>query len=229
MRRARGFTLVELAVALAVIGLLIGMLMVPLNAQVDQQRINDTRKQLDLVTEAILGFAVANGRLPCPAVATTANTVAGAGAENFAAPSCVGAVAGVVVGVVPWATLGLPEVDAWERRFTYVATDTFADNLPAGMPASFALTDTGNLIVTSGGVTIANGMAAVIVSHGKNGLGGFRTDGVQVGGASGDELENANGNITFVAKIPDTAFDDLVVWVSPNILKSRMVAANRLP
>ena len=48
MRRMRGFTLVELAVALAVIGLLLGMLIVPLNSQIDQQRTNDTRKQLNL-------------------------------------------------------------------------------------------------------------------------------------------------------------------------------------
>ena len=42
MTNARGFTLVELAVALAVIALLLGMLVVPLNTQVDQNRINET-------------------------------------------------------------------------------------------------------------------------------------------------------------------------------------------
>jgi len=229
MKRTHGFTLVELAVALAVIGLLLGMLIVPLNAQVDQRHINDTRKQLDLITEAILGFAVTQGRLPCPATPSTPNTSAGAGTENKpASPSACN----LTQGVVPWAALGLPETDSWGRRFTYRVTGILADDPVGGLQATFALTDTGDITVTSGGgapVNIANAVAAVVVSHGKNGLGAFRTDGIQVAGAAADELENADADATFIARIPDLAFDDLVVWISPNVLKSRMVAANRLP
>lgn len=226
MRKQRGFTLVELAVALAIVGLLLGMLIVPLNAQVDQQRISDTQKQLNLITEAILGFAVANGRLPCPATPGTANTVAGAGSENKPGATCA-----LSDGVLPWAALGLPETDAWGRRFTYRVTTAMADDPAGGLQASFTLTDNGGITIKSSaaGVTIASNVAAVVVSHGKNGLGAYQTSGAQIAGAAGDELENANADATFVSKIPDPAFDDLVAWVSPNVLKSRMVAANRLP
>lgn len=48
-------------------------------------------------------------------------------------------------------------------------------------------------------------------------------------GATGDELENANANLTFVAAQPSGSFDDLLTWVVPSILKSKMVAAGRLP
>jgi prepilin-type N-terminal cleavage/methylation domain-containing protein len=226
MRRARGFTLVELAVALAVIGLLLGMLVMPLSAQVDQQRNSETQKLLGLNTEAVLGFAVANGRLPCPATPGTATGVAGAGVENKPGAAC-----GLTEGVLPWATLGVQETDAWGRRFTYRVTLVLADDPTGGLQASFMLTDTGDITVkaTSGGASIATNVAAVIVSHGKNGLGAIQTSGVQLAGAAGDELENANADANFVSKLPDTAFDDLVAWVSPNVLKSRMVAANRLP
>ena len=50
MRRAAGFTLIEMAVSLAIIALLLGVLMVPLNTQIDQQRINETNKQLTLIS-----------------------------------------------------------------------------------------------------------------------------------------------------------------------------------
>jgi prepilin-type N-terminal cleavage/methylation domain-containing protein len=226
MRRSGGFTLIELAISLAIVGLLLAMFVVPLGTQVDQRRISDTQKQLDLVTESILGFAVANGRLPCPAVGATANTVAGAGTENRAGGACVSS-----DGVLPWATLGLPETDAWGRRFTYRVTVAMADDPTGGVQSSFTLTDDGNITVKSAaaGVTVASNVAAVIVSHGKNGLGAYQPTGVQIAGAAGDELENANADATFVNKLPDSSFDDVVAWVSPNVLKSRMVAANRLP
>jgi hypothetical protein len=62
-------------------------------------------------------------------------------------------------------------------------------------------------------------------------LGAYRSDGTQVGGAAGDELENANADLAriFVSRIPSPDFDDLVSWVPPNVLKGRMVASNRLP
>lgn len=225
-----GFTLVELAIVLALIGLLVGMMVVPLSTQVDQQRIGETQRKLDLIREAVTGFAVANGRLPCPATATTANTTAGAGTENRLAGACVNP-----EGVMPWATLGLSETDAWGNRFTYRITLIFADDPVAGMLASFSLTDPGDITVNNGvvngSIVIATNIPALFVSHGKNGLGAYRPDGTQVGGAAGDELENANADLAriFVSRIPSPDFDDLVSWVPLNVLKSRMVASNRLP
>jgi prepilin-type N-terminal cleavage/methylation domain-containing protein len=222
MKKSRGFTLVELAISLAVIALLLGMMVVPLNTQVDQQRINDTRRQLSVITEALIGFAVANGRLPCPASATLADTAAGAGVEI--ANCSAGA-----DGVIPWTTLGVNETDAWGRRFTYRVSPAFADSPTGGMQATFTLTDAGTLRVTNGSVDIASNMVAVVVSHGKNGAGAYQTNGSQLSVGTGDELENSDGDNTFVSRSNAPDFDDLVAWLSPALLKTRMVASNRLP
>ena len=224
MRRARGFTLIELAISLAIIGLLVGMLVVPLNAQVDQRRINDTERQLNLITEALMGFAVANGRLPCPATPNVANTAAGAGLEAKPAAVCT-----LNEGVIPWTTLGVNELDAWGRRFTYRVTPAFADDPAGGLQATFTLADNGTMTITNGVANIATNIAAVVVSHGKNGAGAYMPDGTRRALNPGDEGENADADDIFVSRTNAPDFDDLVAWVAPAMLKARMVAANRLP
>ena len=66
-----GFTLIEMAIVLMIVGLLLGGLLVPLSAQMDQRNISDTQKAMSEIKEALIGYAMANGRLPCPAVPTT--------------------------------------------------------------------------------------------------------------------------------------------------------------
>ncbi len=97
-----GFTLVEIAVVMVVIALLLGGLLVPLSAQVELRRTSDTQKYLDEIRETLIGFAVSNGRLPCPATAVSA------GVES---PSGGGACTNNYNGFVPAATLGLAVVD----------------------------------------------------------------------------------------------------------------------
>ena len=66
-----GFSLIEIAVVLLIISVLVTVVAVPLSTQMEQRRGDDTRKQIELAKEALIGFAMANGRLPCPASATS--------------------------------------------------------------------------------------------------------------------------------------------------------------
>ncbi|OGA12659.1 MAG: hypothetical protein A3H32_06655 [Betaproteobacteria bacterium RIFCSPLOWO2_02_FULL_63_19] len=120
--RSKGFTLVELSVTLVIVGLLLAAAMIPLSAQVDLRNIADTRRSLEQIKEAIIGFAQANGRLPCPATGTIASGASGAGVESVSSNACSSA-----FGVLPWATLGVPETDAWGRRFSYAVAPAFGD------------------------------------------------------------------------------------------------------
>jgi hypothetical protein len=77
----------------------------------------------------------------------------------------------------------------------------------------------------------------VVISHGKNGNGAYSPQGTQLPlGTDVDEQDNqltaggtATANTNFVSKAPVATFDDIVIWLSPNILFNRMVTAGKLP
>jgi prepilin-type N-terminal cleavage/methylation domain-containing protein len=236
-----GFSLIEMAIVLMIVGLLLGGMLVPLSAQMEQRNVSDTQKALSDIKEAIIGYALANGQLPCPADPSIATGSANAGISRTTCTSTANS-----TGVLPWATLGVNETDAWGNRFTYRVTSDFADAIgsgtyggctPSPTPtlASFGLCSVGNLNVLSaatGGTTVAGSVPAVIISHGKNGAGAYTQQGTQIAvGSNPDEQENSDGSTdnNYVSHTPTPTFDDLVVWVSPNILYNRMVAAGKLP
>src|SRR5574340_117625 len=199
-----GFTLVEMAIVLMIVGLLLGGLIPTLSAQMESQRINETRKQQDEIQQALIGYALVNGRLPCPAEASLATGLANAGVEAVTGNTCacvassgntvadnsaIACTGTTVTGVLPWVTLGIKETDAWERRYTYRVTRVFADQIaantfgtgctprPAPTAASFALCSPGVpyvLSADSGGTNVATDVPALFLSHGKNGAGADR-------------------------------------------------------
>lgn len=221
-RHKTGFSLVELAIVLVIVALLASGLLVGIAAQRNAAETIDAQRQLENVRETLTGFALTHGRLPCPALPNLASSDANAGVENCAQPH----------GVLPWVTLGLPEVDPWGRHFTYYAHGSFTAAVPSGALASFTLDTVGNANVkASSGSSgnVASDLPAVVVSHGSRGAGAWQPNGSQLPGAAGDEAENADADLTFISRTQDGNFDDLVTWIVPSILKSKMVAAGRLP
>lgn len=236
----QGFTLVEIAIVLMIVGLLLGGMLVPLNAQMEQQKVAATEKLLGEARDALVGYAVANGRLPCPAAPAIATGQPNAGIART--PPCTGANSS---GVLPWATLGVSESDAWGRRFTYRVSSDFADAIgnatwggcapnPVPTQASFALCSAGTLdvLAAAGGANVAIDVPAVVISHGKNGSGAYTPQGTQQPvSANADEQENSDGSAdnNYVYHTATTDYDDLVTWISNNILLNRMVEAGKLP
>jgi prepilin-type N-terminal cleavage/methylation domain-containing protein len=243
-RRTRGFTLIELAIALFIITLVLGSLLVPLSTQVAQRKTSDTQKALEESKEALLGFAVANGRLPCPASATSNGVESFQGA--FAASAC-----NPSDGFLPAATLGLAPtdgqgyaIDAWGTRIRYAVTTANSNAFTVGngmratgiavlapdlhvcaTSSNITATDCGTATDLTGSTT-TNWAPVVIYSLGPNWA---------TGGTGADEAANLNNDKVFVFHVrsdssnPNGEFDDIVTWLSKNVLYNRMVSAGQLP
>lgn len=232
----RGFTLVEMAIGMLVIALLLGSILVPLSAQVEQRKVSETQKALEEMREALLGFAIANGYLPCPDKTATG----GAGTPNDGREDVNGSVCVVSEGNFPWATMGTPAADSWGNRFHYRVDSTFAQR---GPPVLSFTSVSGIEVCADNGCAArltnsGDGPPAVILSHGKNGLGGFNSANNQQNPppTSADELENADFvDARFVSRVHTEAgtaageFDDVVIWLPRGVLLNRLVAAGRLP
>ena len=235
-----GFSLAELAIVLVIVSLMSSGLLLSLSSQRHHTENKDVQRQQETMIDAVLGFAMATGRLPCPADPTLA-TASGAGNEKFACtltdPTCTTSdrLCKLEHGVTPWVTLGLQETDPWGNRFTYFVGREFSNPITqaekdTGLRTRFTLDTTGRAKIEDGsGLTVASEIPAVIVSHGHRGIGSYQSTGLQLGVANGDELTNTNATLTFITHTPTDTFDDLVTWINPSILKSKMVAVGKLP
>lgn len=239
----KGFTLVEMAMVLAIVTLLLAGLVPTISSQIEQRRFTETKKQLDEIQQALIGFAIINGRLPCPAPQ-------GSGTESPAGGDCTNN----YNGVVPAVTLGLSSLnsngevlDAWDNPIRYAVTrsNTNAYTTSNGMATTGLASLAPNLVVcmTATSITTSNcvdipstltalpGVPVVLFSTGKNGAPG----GAGIDEAANLDGTNANGNRTFVSHTPSASsaangeFDDIVVWISNQVLISKMVAAGKLP
>jgi prepilin-type N-terminal cleavage/methylation domain-containing protein len=234
--RCRGFSLIELAIVIMLIALLLGSLLVPLGTQVNQRRVSDTQARLEQIKEALMGFALANGYLPCPAKSATDGT------EDRTGTACTG---GKRVGYLPSVTLGVTPYDSWGNLYRYSVSANFTISDPVNL---FTLTSARDILLqtrNSAGVATnlsnVNEIPVVVLSHGNNGF-GATSETATARAVPGtwnntlDEWQNANNATTFWSRTQtDNAgatggqFDDVVVWIPPAILFSRMVAAGKLP
>ena len=229
--KSLGFTLVELAIVLVIVGLLLATFLTPLSAQQELRARAETQNLLDQSKEALIGYAIVNRYMPCADTDAIPD-----GIENRKVDgSCVSD-----KGVLPWNTLGIERVDAWGHYFYYRVDPTFSNSVTlftiadAENASGIQINgDTGALVSASSRPT------AVVLSFGPNGNGAKNTiqatPANQLPAPTGvDEKENTDGNLVFVSHVPAprgsaNEFDDMLVWIPPKILISRMIQAERLP
>lgn len=214
---ANGFTLIELAVVLFVLGLLLSFSLAPIAAQQENRARNETIARLDQAIDALYGFALVHGRLPCP----------DAGLGAFGRENRLGDTACVAAeGALPHVTLALPAYDAWGRRLRYrVAAAT---EQPPEIGGNFVASDTGSCgeadgdldlcsrgnirVLTRGDdpasagtenkieIELASELPALVLSHGSNGFGALNPASPAAPVAHVDERENSDGDKVFFSR-----------------------------
>ena len=215
---SRGFSLVEMAVVLTIVAVLLGALLVPLATQHQLRTNKEAERELREIREAIIGFTVANGRLPWPDTdAFTPDGVENVPAGVLAGPPTAIATTPCTLceGLLPWQTLGIVPADPWGRVYRYRISPEFGYFVQTGQPAGteqFDLMDPGVVRVNTRGDDPASGgggerkepivlttdAAAAVVSHGNNGAGARNFGGsvMTPAPAGTDERVNSDGTNT---------------------------------
>ncbi|MEI6762340.1 MAG: type II secretion system protein [Betaproteobacteria bacterium] len=250
-----GFTLAEIAIVLAVIGIAMTMGLKMLTATLENGAISETQAKQERIKLALVSYLRTNGRLPCPDTATPAT-------GNEVAP-CIASNA-LGYGVLPWLTLQLSRdavLDGWGNFFSYRVANTqpavVVRNWTSRTVVPFDINEltTPNVALiiqertapAAALTQITDGAVFVILSHGKNGLGSLTTRGaarVPPPTAAVARDENINGTVgarTFVRRAlndnpqtpaagtnPFGPFDDLVAYMTGQELLRSLTAEKTL-
>lgn len=211
-----GFSLLELSIVLIILGILGGLSLPLLTAQIQRAALVKTRSHQEYVLNAIAAYVEKNKRFPCPALPQGIEVEYGVSQLH-----CRGQRA---KGIIPFKTLGISETysqDGFKRLMTYVVEPEFAkvDTALQNESGGYII-----LLQEDGGSVLApplvtdrnpNSIALLLISHGESGIGAFigkgQTGKIQGENVSPHKRENFDDNFTF---IESKQSDDILRWES---------------
>lgn len=243
-QRQSGFSLVELAIVLAIIGILMGGAMMGISIQREHAKYESSSQRLAQTKEALMSFSLINRYLPCP-------DINGDGHENRNGNQCAR-----VYGRVPYLILGLTKADvsdSWgnplvyqiNQKATVACSQSEASYFCNSAPPRFTLMTppvqnsplAHHLRVCNqsagqcNGATLSSAIEAdrqtvVLIAYNENG----RITWTQCGKAAPYERENCDGD-AFFSRRPintqaDRFFDDQLETISAYEIKSLFLKNN---
>ena len=231
MKTTSGFSLLEIAIALGIIGVIGGMSLPMINSLYRHKKDHQTEQNLNQVTQALAAYVLVQKHLPYPANPQADPDQAGLSED------------GRVIGLVPYRTLGLSESVAkngYRYWLTYAApleltnksirhlittnegeesSSTFCE---IKHPIAFlnVINEDGRPVLS---IENENDLIAfVLVSHGSKGEGAFDKQGSRRPTLGRDKIINATDDLNFIDRpislSKEAFFDDTVRWVTRNNL-----------
>ncbi len=199
----RAFSLIEVALVLAIIGIMAGVSLPMLGILLKKQTFSLTQANMEATSSALILYAQENGRLPCPAAtqyiedgrnAQPIGAEIGSGLKGDEPPKeCK-----QFTGLVPYRTIGIaPDktFDGWNRPLSYTVTPVFtgskklvsllpeegeADEEKADLCAiELGEEDEKIEVLDAQNLSLSpnSPVAFLLVSHGQNGDGSFLSEG----------------------------------------------------
>jgi prepilin-type N-terminal cleavage/methylation domain-containing protein len=218
-----GFSLVEMAIVLTIVGIMMAGLLPTISGQIEQKRRSETAKQISDIKDALFGFAIINGYLPCPTIITDPADIA----YGTAPATCTGAPS--AEGILPWRTLGVPETDAWGSKRESAST-SWNGYWHYRVDRNFA----------TSGVTLSTGFSAdalsirdnngnTVTSSSENPIAIVFSTGPNLAGDGQNSSTNLEVPGIFQSDTPSSTFDDMLIWISRPQLFNRLVTSGKLP
>lgn len=207
MKNSKGFTTLELALAMLVFGIMTALLIAGFKIMNLGSARSQTVTAIDTAEAGLIRFQQLNGYYPCPA-----DPAVPRGDPNYGRANCpaagTAAIPGardadgdgvrdeILIGAVPFATLMDPDndpttddadlgvydagsQDGWGRKFTYAVSRRLTDPAPGQFHYEYGVL---NMVDENNNQVLPQPGTAhfILVSHGENGRGGFTAQGRQV-------------------------------------------------
>ncbi|MBW8309684.1 MAG: type II secretion system GspH family protein [Candidatus Paracaedibacteraceae bacterium] len=211
-RRLSAFSLIEISIALIIMGIVASMTIPLLTVQHRLNQQKTTHNHEEQIVAALAAYVLQYHRLPAPA--PSSNGKANKNCENHT--HCV--------GFVPFTTLGLPEKtakDGYGNWFTFAVHPTLTKTQARTNDGSseYFCKISAHIIKLQNLFTNQNiveekedPLAFILISHGKKGGGALTDTGSRLP-AQGAETKNSQGRLTFVeGQAPD--FDHQIYWIT---------------
>jgi len=250
-----GFTLIEIAIVLLVVAILLGYSVAMLPVQKELKQYNHANDEMNSIIEHLIAFAQVNGRLPCPD--DDADALFDGLEDRSGLNACdgyFGYLPAKTLGIDgKYSAEGLL-IDPWGTEYGYAVSEGDASSdgendmvtaneirdegianvvdVLLSPPDLFLCTDSTvnanhtDCTTVTGGVEAVANVAAVVVSLGKD----FEipaTSNIQAENID-DFLAGTNDKVFILSPRRDD-YDDIVKWVSTNLLFSKMIEAGQLP
>lgn len=219
----RGFSLIEVAMVLVIIGLVAGILLPTQQHSRRISHIHAAQDELKTVRDALTAYVLMNGRLPC-AANTWEESDTNGGKESRTGTNCA-----TGARYLPWRDLGVSPRDRWDNPYYYRVDTNFAKApINLGTLANDDLKIEKVFENSTQVVMEAKSVAAVVFSTGE-----------PKAQDSPKEADNKNPAIKTIRIMDDLLHDpdapnhdqnvnDIVLWISVLPLKNDLIRAGKI-